>query len=144
MEACEEDKKDLAAMVKSVIKRIKDIVGEVENACRYHCFLFQNVYASPVLGLLTQPNNKISDHPELKAFVDDKINVTQKQKFVLRILGNIVGKGENASYQHFLHNVFKKAFFSGWLKIVIVWLRVKTRIVISIYTILDPFPNDKF
>ena len=30
------------------------------------------------------------------------INVTEKLKFVLERLENIVGKGENAGYQHFL------------------------------------------
>ena len=42
-------------------------------------------------------------------FADDKLNVTEKSKFVLgtaeNIVGkveNIVGKGENAGYQHFL------------------------------------------
>ena len=35
---------------------------------------------------------------------------------------NVVGKGENAGYQHFLlsHNVLKKPF-SGLLKVRIVW-----------------------
>ena len=41
--------------------------------------------------------------PKLKAFADDKINVTEKLKFVLQRVENIVGKGENTSYQPFLH-----------------------------------------
>ena len=48
-------------------------------------------------------------------FADDKIhvNVTQKLKFVLRSVENILGKGENAGYQHFLlfPKMFSKAFF---------------------------------
>ena len=40
---------------------------------------------------------------KLKAFADDKINVTEKQKFFSGWLENIVGKGENAGHQHFLH-----------------------------------------
>ena len=32
----------------------------------------------------------------LKAFVDDKINVTEKLKFVLGRVENIMGKGENS------------------------------------------------
>ena len=48
------------------------------------------------------PNDKISNWSRLKAFADDKINVTEKLKFVLRRAENIVEKGENAGYQHFL------------------------------------------
>ena len=48
------------------------------------------------------PNNKILDWSKLKAFADDKINVTEKLKFVLERVEDIVGKGENAGYQHFL------------------------------------------
>ena len=47
------------------------------------------------------PNDKILDWFKLKAFAD-KINVTEKLKFVLGRVENIVGKGENAGYQHFL------------------------------------------
>ena len=48
------------------------------------------------------PNDKFSDSPKLKAFAVDKINVTKELKFVLGRVENIVGKGENAGYQHFL------------------------------------------
>ena len=48
------------------------------------------------------PNDKISDLSRLKAFADDKSNVTQTLKFVLGRVENIVGKGENAGHQHFL------------------------------------------
>ena len=51
--------------------------------------------------LIPLPNNKILDHSKLKAFADDKINVTAKQKFVLGRVENIVGEGKNAGYQHF-------------------------------------------
>ena len=37
------------------------------------------------------------DKSKLKAFVDDKVNMTQKLKFKLGTLENIVGNGENAS-----------------------------------------------
>ena len=39
---------------------------------------------------------------KLKAFADDKGNVTEELKFVSGRVENIVGKGENAGYQHFL------------------------------------------
>ena len=51
-----------------------------------------------------------------KAFADDKINVTEKLKLVLRRVENNMGKGENAGYKHFLffpHNVFRRLFSQG-------------------------------
>ena len=39
---------------------------------------------------------------KLKAFVDDILNGTQDFKFVFERVEKIVGKGENADYQHFL------------------------------------------
>ena len=47
-------------------------------------------------------NDKVVDLSKLKAFADDKINVTEQLKFVMRRVENIMGKGENAGYQHFL------------------------------------------
>ena len=46
----------------------------------------------------------------MKAFADDKINTAQMMISVFDGVENIVGKGENAGYQHFLvtHNVFKR------------------------------------
>ena len=66
-------------------------------------------------------NNKILDLFKLKAFADDKINATQNLKFVLEGIENIVGKGENAAYQHFLFLLFPQYFqkpsVSGLLKV---------------------------
>ena len=60
------------------------------------------------------PNVKISGQSNLKAFADDKINVSEKLKFVSRRVENIVRKGENAGYQHFLlFNVFKGLLLTG-------------------------------
>ena len=47
-------------------------------------------------------NNKILDWSKLEAFAENKINVTQKLEFVSERVENIVRKGENAGYQHFL------------------------------------------
>ena len=47
-------------------------------------------------------NNKFLDWSKLKVFADDEIKVTEKMKFVLEMVENIVGNGENAGYQHFL------------------------------------------
>ena len=69
------------------------------------------------------PNDTILDWSKFKAFADDKINVTEKLKFVLVRVENIVEKGENAGYQHFLlfPQCFPKSPYMGWLKVVIVW-----------------------
>ena len=47
-------------------------------------------------------NDMNLDWSKLKAFKDDKINVTQKLKIVLKKIENTVGKEENADIQHFL------------------------------------------
>ena len=61
------------------------------------------------------PNDKILDWSKMKAFADDKIDVTDKLKFLLGIVGNIVGKGENAGYQ-----CFQMACYTGSLKVMTV------------------------
>ena len=69
------------------------------------------------------PNDKIIDWSKLKAFADDKINVIKELKFVLGREENIVGKGENAGYQHFLlfPQCFQRLSFLGSSKVGIVW-----------------------
>ena len=58
----------------------------------------------------------------MKALADDKINVTEILKYVLGRVENIMRKGKNAGYQHFLlFPVFSKAFSLGSLKVEIVW-----------------------
>ena len=58
------------------------------------------------------PDDKILGLPKLKAFAGLKLNVTQNIKVVFQRIENIVGKEENAGYQHFLlfPNVFKGFF----------------------------------
>ena len=43
---------------------------------------------------------------------------SEKNEFVSRWVENIVGKGENAGYQHFL--LFPRCFQKGQLKVMIV------------------------
>ena len=71
----------------------------------------------------TVPNDKILDLPKFKAFADDKKIQAQKLKFVLGRVENIVGKGENADYQHFLlfQKCFQKLSYQEVLKVWIVW-----------------------
>ena len=70
----------------------------------------------PIVSFL--PNDKIFNKSRLKAIADDKINVTWKLNFDIGRVENIVGKGENAGYQHFLlfPQCFQKPSFSGLLK----------------------------
>ena len=65
-------------------------------------------------GFNSLPHHKILDWSKLRAFADNKINLTQKLQFVLGRVENIVEKGENAGYQHFLlfPHCFQKAVFS--------------------------------
>ena len=55
------------------------------------------------------------------------MKVANMMIFVFDRVENIVGKGENAGYQHFLlfPQCFQEAFYSGVLKVGIVWERVK-------------------
>ena len=47
-------------------------------------------------------NDKILNRPKLKAFADDNLNVAKMMISLYDRVENIVGKGENAGYQHFL------------------------------------------
>ena len=70
----------------------------------------------------------------MKAFADDKMSVTKKSNFDLESVENILGKGENAGYQHFLlypqsfqkfPTIFSNSFLFKVvsLKVGIVWYR---------------------
>ena len=67
------------------------------------------------------PNDKFLVLSKFKAFADNNLNVYQKLKFASGRLEIMVGKGENAGYQHFLlFPRFKKSSI-GSLKVGIVW-----------------------
>ena len=69
------------------------------------------------------PDDNILGLPKLKAFADDKLNVTQNAEVVFHRIENIVGKEETAGYQHFLlfPQCFQTAFSSSVSKVVTVW-----------------------
>ena len=75
------------------------------------------IYLNPL------PDDKISDWSKLKAFADDKLNVTKSIRVVSHRIVNIVGKEENAGYQHVLlfPQCFQKALSFSVSKVVIVW-----------------------
>ena len=68
------------------------------------------------------PDGKILGLPKLKEFADDKLNVTQNVKVGFHRIENIVGKEENAIYQHFLFfpQYFQRAFSSSASKVFIL------------------------
>ena len=57
------------------------------------------------------PYDKILYWSRLKAFADDNLNVNQQLKFAFGRTENILGKGENAGYQHF--HLFAQCFSEG-------------------------------
>ena len=87
------------------------------------------------------PNIKILDWSKLKAFADNKMNVTDIFKVVLGRVKNILGKRENAGYQHFLllPKCFQKSPFSGSSKVWIVWKRVRS---LGFFITKDAFSNN--
>ena len=58
-------------------------------------------------------HGKILDWTKLKAFEEDKINVAETMISLSDSVEKIVGKGENAGFQHFLFfpQCFQKPFF---------------------------------
>ena len=58
----------------------------------------------------------------LKAFTVDKMNKAQTVTAIFDKVENIVGKGENAGYQHYLlfPQCFQRASYTGSLEVVIV------------------------
>ena len=75
------------------------------------------------ISFLTLYRTTILDQSKFKELADDIINVTEKLKFVVEMVENNLGKGENASFQHFLlfPKCFQKPPSSGLFKVGIVW-----------------------
>ena len=72
--------------------------------------------------LFLYPNDIILDVSKFKALAYDKIIAIQKLKFRLGKVENIVGKGENAGFQHFLlfQLCFQKLSFPEVIEVGIV------------------------
>ena len=101
-------------MAERYLKWVENTAGKGEIAC-YEQFLLFSQYSLRTCknqGLfgngLTLQNDKILDWPILKVSADDNLNVTKMMISLYDKVGNIVGKGENASYQHFL--LFSQCF----------------------------------
>ena len=48
------------------------------------------------------PYNRIFDWSKLKALADDSFSVAKMVQFFIDSVENVLGKGENAVYEHFL------------------------------------------
>ena len=62
---------------------------------------------------MVTPNDKILSQSKFKAFANNKINVTEKMKFVLGGTENILGKGDNTGFHAFspFPTMFSNSFF---------------------------------
>ena len=90
-------------------------------------------------GLNSLPNDKILDWSKLEAFADDKLNAIEKLKYVLGLVENMVEKGENAGFQHFLIFPlwFQKSNLPGSLKVGMYGKELNTLSAIS----FNPFSH---
>ena len=91
---------------------------------RYQGHNFEKMaFANTPCLLKPVPNDKVLDWFKLKAFADDRTRVAENLKFAFERVENIVGKGENAGYQHFIlfPQCFEKATYTRSLKVGIVW-----------------------
>ena len=79
----------------------------------YVCLCFGRMYWFGMFLHSLNPlqNDKILDQSKFKADADRKINVIQNLNFILGKVENILGKGENAGYRHFL--LFPKCFLKA-------------------------------
>ena len=75
-------------------KKKESINRKFENGCVIMCKIAQNFNSLP--------NNEILESIKLKAFAGNKINMAKMMISVFDKIENIVGKGKNAVYQHFL------------------------------------------
>ena len=83
------------------------------DRCNGHCDIteillktalntIQSVYLQSRFLFNPFPHNKILDQTKLKAFADDKLNVTKMIVSALDRVENIVGKRKNCLYKQFL------------------------------------------
>ena len=106
-------------------KRVENTVGKGEIARNEQFLLFPQCFQKACCpgaskGVIVWewfnpvPHGEFLNWFKLKEFADDKINEDEKFNFVVGWVENMVGKGENAGYQHFLlfSPCFQKASFS--------------------------------
>ena len=106
-------------LFKHLIQKL-NIVGKEEIAVYQYFVLFLHS-VNPL------PNDKILNVTKLKAFADVKFIIAQVIIFLFNTIENIVGKGENDSFQYLLLflQCFQKSTSSRSLKFGIVWESIK-------------------
>ena len=93
----------------------KIIEGKGGNVCIQHFLPNHDIF----YPFNVSPNGNILDWSKLKAFAVDKINVAEMMISLSDRAENIVRKGENAGYRHFLlfPQCFQKPSISGSLNL---------------------------
>ena len=81
--------------------------------------LIENVENKTKNDLNSLPNEKVLYWSKSKAFADDRIKVLKMMILVFDRVENIVVKGENAGYQHFLLflQCFQGLFYTRLIKV---------------------------
>ena len=93
------------------------IVPDCYNVLTVTCGIsLENTFlfiAIPAASFNSLPNDEILVGTELKAFADNKLNVSKIPFSVFNRVENNVGNGENAGYQHFVfsHSVFQSHLY---------------------------------
>ena len=82
-------------------KLVENTVGKGEIVHHKQFLLFQQCFQKTCTADTGLPNNKVVDRFNLRAFADNKIYFTEKLKFVLWKIENIIGKRRKCCYQHF-------------------------------------------
>ena len=111
-----------------ILKQKINVISAITHSAHIYSHLSNSLQQSRSgIWLLNLPNNKILILTKLKEFADNKFNAVKMMICVLDRIEKIVGRGENAGNQHFLHfqQCVQKLFLSVSLKLEIVWQRVK-------------------
>ena len=79
------------------------VVSKINREAAVVVFFYLNkIFFTVSCSVYPSPDDKILALSKMKAFADDKWNVSQNIKFIISRAENIVGKVEYAVYQHFL------------------------------------------
>ena len=105
--------------VKSLMDRHTDRRTEGHDMSLLSANAFGLDQAKILLALNSLPKDTILRMFEFKASADYKFGVAEIMEFVFGRLENVVGKGDNAGYQHFLlfSTIFSKCFLP-WIGIL--------------------------
>ena len=88
------DKESLGKLMGFVFGKLQHVGKREKHNC-YIFLIFARVFKKALFPLVLNflANDKILDWSKLKALADDKVQLTEKLKFVFGRVENIVGKG---------------------------------------------------